>query len=168
MDVDYVLTYAHSMLLKRRTNNMKKVFNLDFKNRNIGFYISVFTGLLSLILGIIILSSWKEMCGPNYFETHNFVAPGVLLLFAGLIQVALWFIPVRFSSIFTIILSSIAFGLCLLESAEFIAETVNQTGYVQGVNFGLDYFYIIASGIIAIAAVIGGFFPQTKDDSEII
>lgn len=139
-------------------------FKQLFKSKGLGYWICTGVAALSLILAIIVFATWDAML-PNRV-TDGYVI-GIVLLLPVIVQVAVTFLPVRFSAVLSVLLYGIAFGTVLLRIPEAVADYFNGVAY-QGGNFGMCIFYAVAVIVLMLASVAGCFFDQNKEEKYLI
>lgn len=133
------------------------------KKKGIGWYIATAAAVVALVSAIIVLATANGAL-PN---SQNGISVGIWLLAGVALQIALTFVPVRFSALLPLIPYGIAFGLVVNKIAPAVADAVNGINY-QGGNFGMCMFYAAAAFVVCAACIVAGFFKVTRDGSELI
>lgn len=139
------------------------------KNKGIGYFIVAATALVSIILAIIFLLTYKGAMANN--AASQVPETIAIFLFAGaIIEIVVLFIPqYRFVQVAAIVM----FGLALFKEVilipNLIADELNNVHY-QGGDLGTSMFYLITLILInvaSIAAVFVGFYKKDEDgDAE--
>ena len=139
------------------------------KNKGIGYFIVAATALVSIILAIIFLLTYKGAMANN--AASQVPETIAIFLFAGaIIEIVVLFIPqYRFVQVAAIAM----FGLALFKEVilipNLIADELNNVHY-QGGDLGTSMFYLITLILINVAsitAVFVGFYKKDEDgDAE--
>ncbi len=134
------------------------------RNKGIGAFLCLAAALLGLVTAIVFLAT-QEAASP----VGHIAGPtgGILLIIASLAMIALYFFPVRFGALVGAVLYIVSFTTILTKIYYFFADIINGVTYAGG-EAGLCLFYLIGSLIAAVFCVVACFFPQTRDQSELI
>lgn len=139
------------------------------KNKGIGYFIVAATALVSIILAIIFLLTYKGAMANN--AASQVPETIAIFLFAGaIIEIVVLFIPqYRFVQVAAIAMFSLALFKEVILIPNLIADELNNVHY-QGGDLGTSMFYLITLILINVAsitAVFVGFYKKDEDgDAE--
>ena len=143
---------------------MEKVLNF-FKNKAIGYYLVAANILLSIVLAIIFLATYKGAMANN---AGAYVPETIaIFLFAGaIIEAVVLVIPqYRFVHIAAIVMFSLALFKEVFLIPNLIADEINNVHY-QGGNLGTQVFYLVTLIIILAVAIAAAFIGFYKSEEE--
>lgn len=148
-----------------------------FRNKAVGYYIAIGVFVLAVVTAIVFFSTFENPAfnGPENTPAMGNKASGLIPITIGIfliagtvIELVVLFAPeFRFFHLAAIIMFGLALYKDVLIIADFFAYFSTGVLY-NGGNVGLNMFFLIAIGIIEIAAIVASFFGFVKevDDDE--
>lgn len=139
------------------------MLNERIKNKALGSYLCLAAALTALITAIVFLTTQATAAPLG----HDGTAPGIVLLAGVAAAVVFLIFPVRFAALIQAVIYNAALYLVVVQLYFVFADVINHVTYAGG-NAGLCVFYIAGTLVACLLSVAACFFPQTRNDDEIV